>query len=333
MWQVLFVFVLVALALTGCSSNDKNLLGHQGMSALRPSGEVAQKELNLIMLSIYIMSAVLVVVLVVYIFVLIRYRKRKGIDRMPEQVHGNTALEVIWTIIPIVLLALIAVPTITTTFSLAEPSKASGDTIEVKVIGHQYWWEFQYPQLGIRTAQELHIPVGKKVHIEIDGKDVLHSFWVPALGGKTDVIPGRPNYMWLEADHAGVYQGKCAELCGASHALMDFKVIADNNFDGWVAQMQQPAPVTTSAQQDGEKLFEQNCMSCHAGTNPYVQGPDLTKFGTRTTIAGILPHDEAHLKEWLKDPQAVKPGALMPKIDYLSPQETDELVQYLMSRK
>lgn len=280
------------------------------------------------------MLGVFAVVITIYVYVLIRFRKRKGQDRMPEQTHGSTLLEIVWTVIPIVLLAVLAVPTVKYTFELAD-AKPDQDSIRVKVTGHQYWWEFEYPDLGIKTAQELHIPVGKKVHLEIHGRDVLHSFWVPALGGKTDVIPGRVNTMWLDAKKPGVYQGKCAELCGAGHALMDFKVIADTqtDFNKWVAQMKQPAKVATAAQKEGEKLFLQNCMGCHAGVNPRIHGPDLSKFGTRTTIAGIMPHNEENLKKWLKNPEAVKPGSKMPKIDYLTPEEMDALTEYLMSRK
>jgi cytochrome c oxidase subunit 2 len=305
------------------------------MNALDPHGTVGQKELDLIMLSFFIMLGVFAVVISIYIYVLIRFRKRKGIDRMPEQVHGNTYYEIAWTVIPIILLVILAIPTLKYTFDLAKKPQTS-DAVRVVVTGHQYWWEFEYPDLGIKTAQELHIPVGKKVFLEIRGKDVIHAFWVPALGGKTDVVPGRVNHMWLDAEKPGVYQGKCAELCGAGHALMDFKVFAQNqsDFDKWVAEMKAPSPaVNTASVKHGEQLFRQNCMGCHAGINPHIQGPDLSKFGTRTTIAGVLPHDEEHLKQWLHDPQAVKPGALMPKFDYLQPNEIQALVDYLMSRK
>lgn len=326
-WRVLSLFALMSLVLTGCA-------GYDGFSALKPKGTSGEMSLDMIKLALFIMLGVFAVVISIYIYVLIRYRKRKGKDVMPEQVHGNNVLEVVWTVIPIILLTILAIPTVKYTFDLSEMD-ASEDAMTVKVIGYQYWWEFQYPELGIKTAQELHIPVGKKVNFIIEGKDVLHSFWVPALGGKVDVVPGRTNTLVLDAKEPGVYQGKCAELCGAGHALMDFKVIAqeEDDFNKWVAQMQQPSTVQTEKQKQGEALFNQNCLGCHAGTNQNIQGPDLTKFGTRTTIAGILPHDEENLKKWLEDPIAVKPGSLMPKIDYLEPQEMEALVEYLMSRK
>jgi cytochrome c oxidase subunit II len=326
-WRVLSLFALMSLALTGCSGVD-------GFSVLKPKGTSGEMSLDMIKLALFIMLGVFAVVISIYIYVLIRYRKRKGKDVMPEQVHGNNVLEIVWTAIPIILLTILAIPTVKYTFNMSE-IKASEDSLTVKVTGYQYWWEFQYPDLGIKTAQELHIPVGKKVNLIIEGKDVLHSFWVPALSGKVDVVPGRTNTLPLDAKEPGVYQGKCAELCGAGHALMDFKVIAqeESDFNKWVAQMQQPSTVQTAQQKQGEALFNQNCLSCHAGTNKNIKGPDLTKFGTRSTIAGILPHDEENLKKWLKDPTAVKPGAQMPKIDYLEPQEMEALVEYLMSRK
>jgi cytochrome c oxidase subunit 2 len=210
----------------------------------------------------------------------IRYRKKKGISRMPKQTEGSTLLEVVWTVIPLVLLAILAVPTVSTTFSLAEEKPSSEDALEVRVVGYQYWWEFEYLNANgkrFKTAQELHIPVGKKVYLKVEGKDVLHSFWVPALAGKIDVVPGRVNTFWLDAKKAGVYQGKCAELCGASHALMDFKVYAEeqSDFDKWVDQMTTPVKLTTKAQVEGEKIYKQNCLSCHAGPQPKIKGPDL----------------------------------------------------------
>ncbi|MBA4495453.1 cytochrome c oxidase subunit II [Paenactinomyces guangxiensis] len=328
MWRAMLVFALAVFALSGCS-------GHPSMDALQPKGTAGEIQLDLIKWSFIMMLGVFTVVITIFVYVLIRFRKRKGKDIMPEQVHGNNWLELAWTVIPIILLAILAVPTVKYTFQLSD-TKPGPDTLEVKVTGHQYWWEFEYPELGIKTAQELYIPVNTKVHLEIEGRDVLHSFWVPALGGKTDVIPGRTNTMWLDAKKPGPYQGKCAELCGAGHALMDFKVVAqtEDDFDKWVAQMKNPPqPITTSAQKEGEEIFRQNCIGCHAGANAKILGPDLSKFGTRDTIAGILPHNKESLKQWLKNPEAVKPGAKMPKIDYLEDKELDALMDYLMSRK
>lgn len=325
-WGIGLLISLVML-LAGCS-------GDPSLSALDPKGSAGKIQLNLIYWSLALMTVVFVVVITIYIYVLIRYRKRKGQDRMPEQVHGSTKLEVIWTVIPIAALIALAIPTVRYTFDLAKEPPAK-DTVIIDVTGHQYWWEFHYPQYGITTAQEAHIPVGKKTLFRIHGKDVLHSFWVPALGGKVDVVPGRVNTLILDAEEARVYQGKCAELCGAGHALMDFKVFADKkaDFDTWVQKMKEPAAVSTSAESNGEKIFRQNCLSCHAGTNPQYKGPNLNKFATRSTIAGVLTHNEQNLKIWLNNPQAVKPGTYMPKIDYLNKDELNDLIKYLESRK
>lgn len=324
-WQVLLVISLLALALSGC--------GDPSLNALDPSGSAAEKQLDIIIWSFLVMLGVFIVVTTIYVYVLIRFRKRKGVERTPSKSEGSWKAEVTWTVIPIILLAILAVPTVTYTFDLADvPDKE--EAVYIKVTGYQYWWEFEYPDLGIKTAQEMHIPVGKKVRLEIHGKDVIHSFWVPALGGKTDVIPGRQNDMWLEANKAGVFQGKCAELCGAGHALMDFKVYADEeqDFNKWVADMQK-APVTADADKKGEEVFKQNCLTCHAGVDPKIKGPDLSKFGTRDTIAGFLPNDKENLDAWLKDSESLKPGSNMPKIDYLSDEEFDALTQYLLNRK
>nr|WP_224749766.1 cytochrome c oxidase subunit II [Polycladospora coralii] len=314
--------------MTGCS-------GHESLNVLDPSGSAGEKQLDLIKLSFLIMLGVFAVVITIYIYVLIRFRKRKGVDVMPKQTHGNTKLEIIWTVIPIILLGILAVPTVTTTFDLTKIAQDE-EVVNVKVTGYQYWWEFEYPELGIKTAQELHIPVGKKINFEIHGKDVLHSFWIPALGGKVDVIPGRVTNVILDANKPGDYQGKCAELCGAGHALMDFKVKAHSaeDFDKWVTQMQAPpAELTTDSEKRGEEVFQQNCLGCHAGINQSVPGPDLSKFGTRDTIAGMLKNNPENLKKWLHDPQAIKAGANMPKIDYLEEKDLDALVDYLESRK
>lgn len=328
MHRLLFIVFVAVIVLSGCS-------GDPSLNALDPSGTVGEKQLNLINWSLMLMVGVFAVVITIFIYVLVRYRKRKGVDRMPDQVHGNTKLEIIWTVIPIIALIALAFPTVKYTFELGEQPKGN-DVVNVKVIGYQYWWEFQYPDLGITTAQELVIPVNKKVHIEIEGKDVLHSFWVPALGGKTDVVPGRTNTMWLDAKKPGMYQGKCAELCGPGHALMDFKVYAkeDADFNKWVAQMKQPSPKPVAEiDKKGEELYKQNCMGCHAGANLQNKGPDLSKFGMRNTIAGILPYSDKNLKNWLKNTDTIKPGTRMPKIDYLQEDQLDAITHYLKTRK
>lgn len=334
MWRFipLSVLSLILLVLTGC--------GEENLSALRPKGPVAEIQFDLMMLSIYIMTGVFVVVAVIFTYVLLKYRVRKGDeDFIPEQVEGNTTLEVIWTGIPIILLLVLAIPTVLATFTLAAEEPAEGDdTLKIEVTAYQYWWDFNYPDLEFNTAQDLYIPVGEKVYFELTSKDVIHSFWIPALAGKMDNNPGLVNAMWIEANEPGVYKGKCAELCGPSHALMDFKVIAleRDEFDAWVNDMKNPvAEPETELAQAGEQVFRDSCISCHAINDEGGNlGPNLTSFGDRETLAGYLEMTDENMVQWIKDPQSLKPANLMPAFDdQLDDDEIDSLVAYLKGLK
>jgi cytochrome c oxidase subunit 2 len=328
-WRLLPLLAMMMLALTGC--------GEPYLSALDPMGPVAQEQLSLMKLSLFIMIGVFIVVMAIFTFVIVRYRRRPGQNEIPEQVEGNHKLEVIWTVIPLILLLILAVPTVTMTFDHAE-KHAGEDVIQVNVIAHQFWWEFEYPELGIKTAQDLYIPTGKKIQFALTSKDVIHSFWIPALGGKTDNNPGMVNNMWLEADYPGIYKGKCAELCGASHAYMDFKVVAvePDKFDTWAANMKQgpAAPATASAQQ-GQEVFNKSCIACHAvGGQGGPVAPNLTAFGDRTNVAGILEMTDENMANWIKDPQALKPGNEMPAFSgQLDDKQIAALVEYLKTLK
>ncbi|MFC4077687.1 cytochrome c oxidase subunit II [Salinithrix halophila] len=331
--RIFFVFTMFALLLTGCEEPMSNVLD--------PQGGAGKEQLALINLSVYIMVFVCVVVFAIYFYVLIRFKQKPGDNTIPEQVEGNMKLELLWIVIPIILLVILAVPTLQTTFSLAEkaPKEQRDDVVKVKVTAHQFWWEFEYPEYGFKTAQELHIPTGKKVFLELQSDDVVHSFWVPSLAGKTDLVPGRINRMKLDADKPGTYKGRCAELCGASHALMNFQVVAEkpSDFDKWVEKRKKPSSEPqTVAQKEGKKVFSQNCMSCHAidGTNLKVKGdkaPNLTGFGERKKVAGLMENNEENLDQWLKDPQSLKPGTYMPGFSHLSKKDMSSLQEYLRS--
>ncbi|MBO8162671.1 MAG: cytochrome c oxidase subunit II [Brevibacillus sp.] len=329
-WRLLALTIVTALTLTGC--------GDPTLSALIPSGPVAEEQLTLIKLSLFIMVGVIAVVMFIFAYVIIRYRQKPGQTGIPEQVEGNTKLEIIWTVIPIILLFILAVPTVMTTFTLAKDYSEEEGAVNVKVTAHQFWWEFEYPDLGVATAQDLYIPTGKKIMFQLTSKDVVHSFWVPSLGGKTDTVPGLVNKMWLQADKEGVYQGKCAELCGASHALMDFRVVAvsPEEFDSWVEKMKAgPAEPTTATAQEGQQLFQQNCLSCHAvGGQGGKLGPNLTAFGDRQKLAGILENNPEVLKQWIANPAQFKEGNLMPSFEgTLSKEQIDALAEYLSGLK
>ncbi|MCL6595585.1 MAG: cytochrome c oxidase subunit II [Firmicutes bacterium] len=295
-------------------------------------------QLSYMYLSFWIMAAIFLVVAGVLVVAVIRFRERRGQEReLPPQVEGNTALEVVWTIVPILLLAILGVVTVAGSFTLARLAPSSRALV-VQVTGHQYWWAYTYPSLGITTANDLHIPVGEKVDLELTSKDVMHAFWVPRLGGKTDLVPGRTNYMWIEADRPGVYTGQCAEFCGTGHADMRLVVEAQTpaQFQAWVQSMKHPSSVPASglARQGYLDFKTAGCFACHAiaGT-PYqgVVGPNLTNLAQRPMIAGnILRNTPANLAAWLRNPPGVKPGALMPNL-HLSPSQVRALVAYLES--
>jgi cytochrome c oxidase subunit 2 len=288
----------------------------------------------------WIAVGVFVLVEGLLVVALIKFRHRPG-RPVPHQVHGNKRLEVAWTIAPAVLLAGIAVPTIFTVFSLS--GRPAGNVLEVRVTGHQWWWEVEYPGLDVVTANEIHIPVDRPVYIELVSDDVLHSFWVPRLAGKQDLRPEFTTYLTVQADDPGVYLGQCAEFCGAAHADMRFRVVAQTpaEFDGWIQQQLQPArpppPEVLTIMQDPNV----NCANCHTirGVDGFggTVGPDLTHFGGRTTFAGaILESTPENLTDWLRNPQAVKPDndmtigpRLTPGRSMLTEEEIQALIAYL----
>jgi cytochrome c oxidase subunit II len=349
-WRLLSVFTLMALVLSGC--------GEPFVSALQPAGEVAQMQYDLMILATTIMVLVIIVVAIVYFVAIVRFRRKKGDEnKIPKQVEGSHTLEVLWTTIPIILLLILAVPTVSATFKLAdtdamEKKDADGnrEALVVNVRANLYWWEFEYPDQGIITSQDLVVPTDKKVYFNVTASDVKHSFWIPAVGGKMDTNVDNVNTFFLEFDSkaaedvGNLFYGKCAELCGPSHALMDFKVkaISQDDFNGWVTAMQEaeePAPTTELAQQ-GQEIFNQKCMSCHAVSGQDQRpaqarlAPNLANFGERSRVAGILEHNEEELKSWLTDPEQYKPGNKMTgTYGKLDDQQLDALAEYLMGLK
>ncbi len=320
--------------------------GRKDLSTLNPQGPVAETQYDLMKLSIGIMTLVVVVVFAICIYVLIKFRRRKGDKTIPKQVEGNHTLEIIWTVIPLVLLLILGVPTIQHVFGLAKDYSDDKSAVHVKVTAHQYWWEFEYTDYGITTAQELIVPTGKKVQFELTAADVKHSFWIPAIGGKMDTNPGMTNNMYLEFPSEGVFRGKCAELCGPSHALMDFKAkaVSQDSFDRWLSAMK--APAAMPADPEVADTFTNQCLSCHAvGEQGGNSAPNLTGVGGRQTIAGILYNSDVvadpekedkttveNLHDWISDPQKVKPGNTMPQVD-LTPEQIDGIAKYLAGYK
>ena len=308
--------VLVLAACSGPDTLDIDSLDLGGLpqNSLDPAGPDSDKIDGLFRLVLWIAVGVFVVVEAALLYAIVVFRRRKGHDPGVRQVHGNTRLEIMWTIIPSVVLAVIAVPTIATLFDIREAPAAEENALQVEVIGHQWWWEFRYPEFGFSTANEMHIPAGRPVYLSMTSADVIHSFWVPRLNGKRDVVPGRVTNLTIEADEPGVYLGQCAEFCGLAHADMRQRVFAhsEGDFESWAIAQAAPAAVPASGSAAaGWETFQVVCASCHAidGTSAGAQlAPNLTHFASRTTFAGAtLSNTEGHLREWLRDPSSLKP--------------------------
>jgi cytochrome c oxidase subunit 2 len=322
--------VVAVLVVQGCDG------GEYPQSALHPTSDFADR-LDVLFRQIFWWAVgVFVIVEGILFYTIFRFRERPD-DERPKPVHGHTLLELGWTLAPALILVAIAIPTIRTIFIVDNPPPEEAD-VTIEVIGRQWWWEFRYPDQGIVTANEAHVPVGRTVHLRLRSADVVHSFWVPKLGGKRDMVPGRENFIWFRPDSIGAFWGQCGEYCGTAHALMSLRFVVDSEADyaAWVANNQAPAPSPTDRlAAQGQNVFLTNaCISCHTvrGTTAQgVVGPDLTHFGSRLTIAaGVLDNNAENLARWIRDPQSVKPGSLMLNMG-LTEQQVEQLVAYLQS--
>ncbi len=335
------LFCLIALAVAGCSPD------HYPQTALRPISDFGRIGDDIQTTTLKWAVVVFVLVEGALLYAVFKF-KGKATDPEPTQVHGNTTIEIVWTVIPALILAAIAVPTVRGIFE-TNASPASG-ALEVHVIGHQWWWEFRYPSLKVTTANELHIPVGQTVSLKMETADVVHSFWNPRFAGKRDVFPNRETRLWFKAEQAGEYPGQCAEFCGIQHGRMAFRVVAQpaEEFKAWGEHMQSltakpmtppapppqadtakrkpeqgpPAPpeAVAAAPGAGEKLFlSKGCVGCHS-LNAYeaptgMIGPNLANVGARTYIgAGTLKNTDENLARWIMNPQVIKQGVLMPNL-------------------
>ena len=318
---------------------------------LQPEGTFAKKIDALWDPVFAIAVAVFVIVEGLIVFAVVKFRAKPDDDELPEQIHGNFRLEIGWTILPALVLAVISAMTLPVIFELTdEPDEA----LKVDVWGQKYWWGYEYgaegneaygiEDAGIRTANELHIPVDVPVYLTLQSHDVIHSFWAPKLNGKKDVVPGRVHNWKLQADEPGVYSGQCAEFCGTSHAFMRLKVVAhdDASWAEWVEAMQAPVEKPTSGlAAEGYELFAQKgCAGCHQVDGEYEEvadtapaAPNLTKLFTRDCFAGCIYdlEDRNELEAWLRDPQR-KAGSLM-VIGELTEDEIDRLYAYLETLK
>ena len=312
------------LCLTGCANAP---------SLLAPQGPAAARIANLWWLLFWMALAVLLFVLGFLALALFR-RRSTALANQPEPRHGTRIVVLAGIVMPALILAVVYIATIWTMRALATPAIAEGLTIHV--IGRLWWWEVQYPEQQFATANEIHIPVNQPVRIVLSSPNVIHSFWVPELHGKMDLVPGQVNTMWLEANQPGVYRGECAEFCGTQHANMQFVVVAEplEAYEAWIAQQQQPAAAPTEAlAQMGRQVFlTENCLYCHTikGTDATGNlGPDLTHLASRHTLAaGTVANTIGNLGGWIANPQHIKPGNLMPAAA-LDSVELQALLAYL----
>lgn len=274
-------------------------------------------------------------------FAVIRFRQRAGEDLTePPQVYGSNQIELAWTVIPVLIVVVLFLVTARVIYGVQDVPQPK-NALAVTVVGHQFWWEFRYPKLGIVTANELHIPASDPKHsqptyLTLVSADVDHSFWVPKLGGKTDLIPNHVNQMWMDPSKPGVYLGQCGQYCGAEHAKMLLRVYVDTpqDFTAWVHQQQAPETSAMDASvAAGKQVFFTNaCVNCHtvAGTSANGHfGPNLTHLMSRDTIAaGAANNTPTNLRKWIQNPDAFKEGSLMPAMK-LSDRQLDQITAYL----
>jgi cytochrome c oxidase subunit 2 len=331
---IAFLLVLAALPLAGDAAAASIFDPHS------PSGTAIAR---LFWLVLGISAIVFIVVEVALIAFAVRYRQR-GEAGEPRQIFGNRRMELLWTGIPAVTLAIVFVIMVATMRGVSAGPANDPNALTIEVIGHQWWWEYRYPGQQFVTANELHLPAGQTVHLRLGSADVIHDFWVPQLGRKMDLIPGQTNDLWVQVDAPGVYAGSCAEYCGAQHAGMRLRVVADTptDFAAWVAGQQRGEPSAsgdTAAIARGRELFFQgagNCASCHAIAGTTAKGnvgPDLSHVGGRATLAaGVITNTPDTMQRWLLNPQAIKPGNRMPNLR-LSEGDAHDLAAYLESLK
>jgi cytochrome c oxidase subunit 2 len=313
------------------------LLSVDAIKALNPQSPQARAIFDLAIVTAVVMAVIFAVVVGIVVYALLRFPRWREGERDPEQGRGHKTIEIVWTAIPFAIVAVL--------FALAARTMGISDPPpppkpDIVVIGHQWWWEAHYTNSGAVVANEIHVPVGKPMALQLDAADVLHEFWVPELARKITTVPGHPNHIWIQADKPGTYLGFCSEFCGTQHAWMHFLLVAEPQAEFQIWEQAQFAPAPPPASENARKglaLFQQmSCVSCHAikGTVAAAQvGPDLTHFASRKQIgAGIAANTPENLRRWLRDPQKVKIGAKMPDFKFTDEQVTD-LADYMETLK
>jgi len=312
-------------------------------SIFSPTSTPADSIHRLSLFVLTITGLIFIVVFSLLVYAVTRFRHRPTDDeREPPQVYGSNQMELAWTVVPVLIVFVLFLATARVIQSVQNAVPPPG-TIQVTAVGHQYWWEFRYPELGVVTANELHVPVSDRAHptptfVKLLSADTDHSFWVPQLNGKTDLIPNRINSTWIDPHATGMYLGQCAQYCGTQHAKMLLRVYVDSpeQFANWVAAQKLPAH-NSDAVSAGKQIFERTaCINCHAISGTVANGtfgPDLTHLMSRDTIAsGAAPNTHENLKLWIHNPDALKPGSLMPAMN-LNDHDLDAVTAYLESLK
>jgi cytochrome c oxidase subunit II len=326
-----WVIPIAAAAAPGSPLSSTNIFA--------PASTPAKTIFGLSMFVLAVTAVIFVVVGALLLYSVVKFRGRPtDAGREPAQVYGSTQIELAWTVIPVLIVAVLFLATARVIHAIQDAPKPSA-ALDVTVIGHQFWWEFRYPKFGIVTANELHIPVSDPAHptptfLKLLSADTDHSFWVPELGGKTDLIPNRVNEMWLDPPRPGIYLGQCAQYCGTQHAKMLLRVSVDRpeDFAAWVSAQQQSA-VQDARVSAGKRVFERtSCINCHAVSGTAADGrfgPDLAHLMSRSTLAsGAAENTPANLRRWIQNPDAIKPGSLMPAMQ-LSDPDLDAVTAYL----
>src|SRR5258705_12663885 len=343
--------ILRALALLNISAAWILIAGHiesafgnpgEITNIFKPLAQPAQEIREVSLLVIAICATIFLIVAGLLFYTVVRYRRRAGDVSEPPQIYGSNQIELAWTVLPLLIVFVLILVT-SRTFADIQNRKSGPGALNATVIGHQWWWEMRYHELGIVTANELHVPastdsVSQPTFLKLESADVAHSFWVPQLAGKTDVIPNRQNRMWIEPTQPGTYRGNCAEYCGTQHARMLIRVVVHppDEFARWVDEQQQSASVETSAAAGRKVFFANSCVNCHTigGTSAQGKfGPYLTHLMSRETLAaGAAPNTTDNLRLWVRDPQKIKVGCLMPNMQ-LTDEEVDQVVAYLQTLK
>jgi cytochrome c oxidase subunit 2 len=312
-------------------------------SIFAPDSTPANSIYQLSLFVLVITGSIFVIVAGITAFVIFRFRQRGEDDNTePPQIYGSTQVELAWTVIPVLVVVVLFLTTARMIFAIQDAPKPKA-ALDVTVVGHQYWWEFNYPKLGIHAVNEMHVPLSNPqsptpTFMTLLSADVIHSFWVPQLSGKTDLFPNKVNELWIDPHHTGLYVGQCAQFCGVQHAKMLLRVYVDTpeDFAAWVKNQQQKA-VEDDKVVEGRHVFEtQACMNCHtvvgtAATGRF--GPDLTHLMSRDTLAsGAMANTKENLREWIRHPDTFKEGSLMPAMQ-LNDQQLDQVTAYLATLK